>query len=172
MEDLLFCGVFDKFRALKVALVESTVGWIPAVREQTNDTFLRYRFMLGGERMKMLPSEYYDRNMWATYIVDTYDFFDQCPHRMACAKCAFYAPNDSGRAQILEGRANLLRMLQEIPLTEDERAAVDDGVAAFGHLLTKLADLPTPDGLTPRQLAGREAVPLRVVPTRTGEATR
>jgi hypothetical protein len=22
----------------------------------------------------------------------TYDFFDQCPHRMACAKCSFYNP--------------------------------------------------------------------------------
>lgn len=95
----------------------------------------------------------------------SYDFFDQCPHRMACVKCAFYVPKGSSRAQTLEGRANLLRMLQEIPLTEDERAAVDDGVAAFDCLLTKLADLPTPDGLTPRQLAGRETIPLRVVPT-------
>jgi len=25
----------------------------------------------------------------------TYDFFDQCPHRMACAKCAFYRPKGS-----------------------------------------------------------------------------
>jgi hypothetical protein len=23
----------------------------------------------------------------------TYDFFDQCPHRMACAKCSFYVPS-------------------------------------------------------------------------------
>jgi hypothetical protein len=25
----------------------------------------------------------------------TYDFFDQCPHRIACAKCSFYLPKDS-----------------------------------------------------------------------------
>ena len=25
----------------------------------------------------------------------TYDFFDQCPHRMACAKCSFYVPKES-----------------------------------------------------------------------------
>jgi len=41
---------------------------------------------------------------------------------------------------------------QEIPLTEAEVAAVDDGVAAFDTLLTRLANVPTPAGPTPRQL--------------------
>ncbi|MFQ5808192.1 MAG: tyrosine-type recombinase/integrase, partial [Armatimonadota bacterium] len=87
----------------------------------------------------------------------SYDFFDQCPHRMACAKCAFYIPKGSSRAQAVEGKANLLRMLQEIPLTEEERAAVEDGAAAFDRLLEGLADVPTPEGPTPRQLGrGRE----------------
>ncbi len=35
----------------------------------------------------------------------TYDFFDQCPHRMACARCSFYVPKDSSRALLLEGKA-------------------------------------------------------------------
>jgi hypothetical protein len=83
----------------------------------------------------------------------SYDFFEQCPHRMACAKCAFYVPKGSGRAQMLEGKAHLLRMLQEIPLTDDERAAAEDGVNAFDQLLAKLTDVPTPAGPTPRQLA-------------------
>lgn len=82
----------------------------------------------------------------------SYDFFDQCPHRMACAKCSFYVPKGSSRAQALEGKTNLLHMLQEIPLTEDERAAVEDGVAAFDRLLEGLGDVPAPDGSTPRQL--------------------
>jgi hypothetical protein len=37
-------------------------------------------------------------------------------------------------------------------LTDDERAAVDDGQAAFDKLLGQLADTPTPAGPTPRQL--------------------
>lgn len=83
----------------------------------------------------------------------SYDFFDQCPHRMACAKCAFYVPKGSGRAQALEGKANPLRLLQEIPLTDDEREAVEDGVTTFDRLLGKLADVPTPEGPTPSDLA-------------------
>jgi hypothetical protein len=79
----------------------------------------------------------------------TYDFFDQCQHRMACAKCDFYMPKDSTAALLLEG--SLLRLLQEIPLGEAEQAAVEDGVAAYENLLSKLSDVPTPAGPTLRQ---------------------
>ncbi|CAN3985876.1 hypothetical protein KPATCC21470_8608 [Kitasatospora purpeofusca] len=43
-------------------------------------------------------------------------------------------------------------MLVAIPLTYDERAAVDDGRAALDQLLARLADTPTPAGPTPRQI--------------------
>ena len=79
----------------------------------------------------------------------TYDFFDQCPHRMACAKCSFYRPKGSTQAQLLEGKANLLQLQQEIPLLEAERAAVEDGLEALERLLTTLAEVPTPDGGPP-----------------------
>ena len=37
----------------------------------------------------------------------TYDFFDQCPHRMACAKCSFYMPKASSQVQLLQGQSQL-----------------------------------------------------------------
>ena len=89
----------------------------------------------------------------------SYTFFEQCQHRMACAKCDFYIPKDSSRAQLLEAKANLQRMLVAIPLTDDERAAVDDGQEALDKLLERLADTPTPDGSTPSQLACGSAEP-------------
>jgi hypothetical protein len=55
-------------------------------------------------------------------------------------------------ALLLGGRIHLLRLLQEIPLGEEEQAAVEDGVAAYENLLSKLSDVPTPAGPTPRQL--------------------
>ena len=82
----------------------------------------------------------------------SYTFFEQCPHRMACARCDFYTPKDSAKAQLLEARDNLQHMLATVPLTDDERAAVDDGHAALGSLLQRLADVPTPAGPTPRQI--------------------
>ncbi len=82
----------------------------------------------------------------------TYDFFDQCPHRMACAKCSFYMPKGSTASALLEGKSNLLRMRQEIPLSDAELAALDDGVSALESLLSRLADVPAPAGPTPLQL--------------------
>lgn len=61
---------------------------------------------------------------------------------MACAKCDFYTPKDSSKAQLLEAKANLQRMLVSVPLTDDERAAVDDGHTAVTTLLDRLADIP------------------------------
>jgi hypothetical protein len=76
---------------------------------------------------------------------------------MACAKCDFYMPKDSTAALLLEGKTHLLRLLREIPLGEAEQAAVEDGIAAYENLLSKLADVPTPAGPTPHQI-GTELV--------------
>lgn len=94
------------------------------------------------------PWKYYDLG----HGLCTYDFFSQCKHRMACAGCGFYIPKGSSKAQIIEAKGNLERMLQEIPLTEDEQFAVTEGIEALAKLKAKLADVPTPSGQTPKQL--------------------
>jgi len=87
------------------------------------------------------PWRYYDLG----HGLCSYDFFEQCPHRMACAKCSFYLPKSSSAAQYIEGRQNLLKLMQEIPLTDDERAAVENDIGAVDNLLDKLNNLETPD---------------------------
>ncbi len=82
----------------------------------------------------------------------TYEFFDQCPHRMACARCDFYLPKESTEAQLLQAKGSILRMLQEIPLTDEERAAAEGDLQAIENLTASLAHQPTPSGQTPAQL--------------------
>jgi integrase len=81
-----------------------------------------------------------------------YEFFDQCAHRMACARCDFYRPRESSLVQLLEAKTNILRLLQEIPLTDDERSVVVGDLAAIDRLTARLADRPTPSGQTPAEL--------------------
>ncbi|MFK0113861.1 hypothetical protein [Streptomyces sp. NPDC091217] len=94
------------------------------------------------------PWQYYDLG----HGLCTYTFFEQCQHRMACARCDFHTPKNSSRGQLLEAKENLQMMLANILLTDDERAAVDDGQAALDQLLERLADVPAPAGPTPRQI--------------------
>ena len=98
----------------------------------------------------------------------SYSFFEQCPHRMACARCDFYVPKASTKAQLLEARENLQRMMAQIPLTDDERAAVEDGTAAVERLLERLTDVPTPAGPTPRELAAGNFIPLSSLKIQSG----
>lgn len=82
----------------------------------------------------------------------TYDFFEQCPHPMACARCDYYVPKESSRFLLVEAKSHLLRMRQEIPLTEAEACAIDEGIGAMERLCAGLIDVPTPSGQTPEQL--------------------
>lgn len=94
------------------------------------------------------PFEFYDLG----HGYCSYTFFEQCPHRMACARCDFYLPKDSSKAQLLEASDSAQRMLVQIPLTDDEQAAVENDQAAVARLIDRLAQTPTPAGPTPRQL--------------------
>jgi integrase len=114
------------------------------------------------------PWQHYDLGHgWCTY-----SFFEQCPHRMACARCDFYTPKDSTKGQLLEASDNLQRMLASIPLSDEERAAVDDGHTAVTALLDRLADVPTPAGPTPRELGTPATVTmLPIVQIQTGKSS-
>jgi integrase len=92
----------------------------------------------------------------------SYEFFDQCPHRMACARCDFYVPKGSDRGLWLQTRDGLLKLLQEIPLSDEERAAVDGDVQALDRLLERLATVPTPSGSLPGELTG-SFIPLQTL---------
>ncbi len=53
---------------------------------------------------------------------------------------------------LAQATGNLVRLQEEIPLTDEERAVVDEDREGYEHLLTRLADVPTLDGTTPNQL--------------------
>lgn len=99
-------------------------------------------------------------NPWRFYHLGhgycTYDFFDQCQHRMACAHCGFYVAKSSMKAQWLEANQYLKRMSQTLMLTDAERAAVDDGIEAAERLFIMLSEVPTPDQQTTRVISVNE----------------
>jgi hypothetical protein len=93
----------------------------------------------------------------------TNPFYAACPHRMACARCEFHLPAESQVATALLAKNDLQRMLLEMPLDDDQRAAVEGGVDAMDALIANRRDVPTPDGRTPAQIAA-SARPTSFIP--------
>jgi len=92
------------------------------------------------------------------------DFWAECKHRMACARCPFYRPKESLSDQLLEGQANLLRMLEFVQLTDEEKLLVTEGIELHQALIEQLADTPTPAGPTPRELAASRQGETTIIP--------
>ena len=115
---------YAKITPLKVAKSYADAGYF--ARNLRAIEVLVDQDMVRSGRATTEPWKFYDLG----HGYCTYDFFDQCQHRMACAKCDFYMTKGSSAALLLEGKMHLLRLLQEIPLGEAEQAAVEDGVAA------------------------------------------
>ncbi|GBR55386.1 transposase [Neokomagataea thailandica NBRC 106555] len=99
------------------------------------------------------PWQYYDLG----HGYCTYDFFDQCAHRMACAKCSFYEPKESARMQALEAQGNLKKMSQNIPMTPTELEAVNEGERLMAALVAGLEHVQTPDGRTRQQIEAKNS---------------
>jgi integrase len=121
------------------------------------------------------PWKYYD--LGSSYC--THAFWSTCAHRLACAGCAFNVPKASSRGQALEAKASLERYLERVPLTADERSAVEGDVSKLDELLAKLAGVAAPDGATVGSAphgdgSGEERpevtplIPLPVLPTTPG----
>ena len=97
-----------------------------------------------GSAAEGAPWKYYD--LGSSYC--THAFWSTCAHRLACAGCAFNVPKASSRGQALEAKASLERYLERVPLTADERSAVDGDLSKLDELLAKLAGVAAPDGVT------------------------
>ena len=69
ISQLIFTGVFERFPALQVAMIEIGVGWLPHFLEQMDDRYWRNRSW-GQIPIVEPPSYYWYRNMSATFITD------------------------------------------------------------------------------------------------------
>jgi integrase len=126
----------------------------------TVEVLLDQEAVLSGAAARGETWKYYD--LGHGYCTNT--FWAACKHRMACARCPFYRPKQSTTEQLVEGKANLVRMLEFVKLTEDERLLVTEGVDLHQALIDRLADVPTPAGPTPRELAVEQQGDTKVIP--------
>ena len=65
--DLLMSGILPRFPELQVVSVESGIGWIPYTLESLDYHFEKAEVRRNNPEFKMLPSEYFRTQMYASY---------------------------------------------------------------------------------------------------------
>src|SRR5204862_7579735 len=62
----IFSGVLDRFPQLQIGSAENNIGWIPYFLQRMD----RFASRSTESGIKLKPSEYFQRQMWATYIFE------------------------------------------------------------------------------------------------------
>ena len=71
INELIYAEVFDRFPDLKMIFAEVDCGWVPYIIEQMDKHHVR-DLQIPYVKTKHLPSYYTERNIFYTYITDTY----------------------------------------------------------------------------------------------------
>ena len=69
LAEMIFSGTFERFPNLKIVSAENHIGWIPFFLQRADGGWTRFRYVDPTD-LTMLPSEYFRRNIWATFIKD------------------------------------------------------------------------------------------------------
>jgi predicted TIM-barrel fold metal-dependent hydrolase len=115
--DILFSGIFQRFPRLKIVLVESNIGWIPTLLEQSDDMFMRYRWYTGAvNEQKEMPSTIFFRNFWATFMVDTVGM--DLRHRMNLDHIMWSTDYPHSGSDWPNSRLTIERVFRDVPKDE------------------------------------------------------
>jgi predicted TIM-barrel fold metal-dependent hydrolase len=69
--DLIFTGTFEKYPGLKIVIAECEICWLPTYLQQWDFNIRRYSERGPVEpKMTLLPSEYFARQIYATFLED------------------------------------------------------------------------------------------------------
>lgn len=117
-------GVFDRFPDLRLVLVEVDSGWIPYLKEQMTDRFLR-----GSEqersRLQRKPSEYFEDSIASTFITDHYGVANR--HRVGLTQMMWSSDFPHGGSDWPNSKASIESQTEGVP--DDERRLLVAGNA-------------------------------------------
>jgi len=115
--DILFSGIFQRFPQLQIVLVESNIGWIPTLLEQSDDMFRRYRWYTGAaNEQKEMPSDIFFRNFWASFMVDTVGM--DLRHRMNVDHMMWSTDYPHSGSDWPDSRVTIERVFRDVPVDE------------------------------------------------------
>jgi predicted TIM-barrel fold metal-dependent hydrolase len=128
---LIFSGVFERFPRLRVVLVEANIGWIPAMLEQSDDMFLRYRWFTDtAAALPAMPSRVFHRNFWATFMIDTVGI--ELRHRLNVDHLLWSTDYPHTGTDWPNSRVTIERVFRGLPAAEVRRMLHDNCKRLYG----------------------------------------
>ena len=133
---MIFSGLFERFPRLRALLVEANIGWIPAMLEQTDDMFLRYRwFTHTAASLPTMPSRVFHRNFWSTFMIDTVGI--ELRHRLNLDHLMWSTDYPHTGTDWPNSRVTIARLFRGVPRDDVRRMLHGNCKALYG-----LAQLP------------------------------
>jgi predicted TIM-barrel fold metal-dependent hydrolase len=124
-------GTLRAHARLRVLLVEANIGWIPAMLEQTDDMFLRYRwFTETAGKLPTMPSRLFHRNFWATFMVDTVGM--ELRHRLNVDHLMWSTDYPHTGTDWPNSRVTIDRVFAGVPADQVRRMLHDNCKALYG----------------------------------------
>ena len=117
-------GVFDRFPALQLVLVEVDSSWTPYLREQMDDRFKRANPATRPD-IKRLPSDYFTDSIATTFITDPYAIVNR--HYVGLTQMMWSSDYPHGGSDWPESRAAIDGYFRDVP--DDERHLILAGNA-------------------------------------------
>jgi predicted TIM-barrel fold metal-dependent hydrolase len=89
--DLIWAPVFQKFRGLKMALAEGSIGWVPYFLERADYTYEHHKAWTRPDLGGRLPSEVFRDHIITCFIVDDFGLrnLDAMNKDMVCWECDY-----------------------------------------------------------------------------------
>jgi predicted TIM-barrel fold metal-dependent hydrolase len=130
ISEMILGGVLERHPRLRFALVEVGVAWVPFFLEQSNDNYLRHRFWTKCD-LPMPPSEYWRRQCFATFQIDTYGIGNR--HHVGLNTIMWTSDYPHAGADWPYARERIYQHLHDVP-DDEQRLILSENAQRFYDL--------------------------------------
>ena len=126
----MFSDVFVRFPRLKVGFIEVDIGWVPYLKEQLDDRYMRIHH-ISRLTLPRKPSEYMDDNIFYTYINDPYGIANR--HRVGIRNILWSSDFPHIGADWPDSRKSIDRDFVGVPSAERDAIVAGNAMSLY-HL--------------------------------------
>jgi predicted TIM-barrel fold metal-dependent hydrolase len=133
---MIFGGVFERHPDLIVLSVESDIGWIGNFLERMDHAFGRFRFLqgTGGVSADRLPSDYFHRNVRATFMRDKTGLATR--HQIGLGNILWSSDYPHADSTWPESQKVIAEQFAGVPEGEKRRILSENAAALYGFSLS------------------------------------